>query len=83
MAAWILIALSVDIHPHISGSMRIMHIISGSPGSFRYSDALHEFLNCLSAGQQVNISDLSSGKDELLNDDLLSVAATLARWGAL
>ncbi|WP_028211712.1 hypothetical protein [Paraburkholderia mimosarum] len=56
---------------------------NGHCGSFRYSDALHEFLNCLSAGQQVNISDLSSGKDELLNDDLLSVAATLTRWGAL
>ena len=56
---------------------------NGHCGSFRYSRALHDFLNCLSAGQPVNISDRSSGKDKLLNDDLLSVAASLARWGAL
>ncbi|AIO65015.1 hypothetical protein [Burkholderia oklahomensis] len=56
---------------------------NGHCGSFRYSRALHDFLNSLSAGQQVNISDLSSGKDRLLNDDFLSVAASLARWGAL
>ncbi|MHA6845429.1 hypothetical protein [Ralstonia syzygii] len=56
---------------------------NGHCGSFRYSCGLHDFLNRLAAGQQVNISDLSSGKDRRLNDDLLSVAASLARWGAL
>ncbi|BDD93450.1 hypothetical protein OYT13_16220 [Pandoraea sp. XJJ-1] len=56
---------------------------NGHCGNFRYSRALHDFLSRLSAGQQVNISNLSSGKDRMLNDDLLSVAASLARWGAL
>lgn len=56
---------------------------NGHCSNFRYSRALHDFLNCLSAGQQLNILGLSSGKDKRLNDDLLSVAAALARWGAL
>lgn len=56
---------------------------NGHCGSFRYSHALYEFLNRLCAGQQLNISELSNGNDRLLNDDLLSVAASLARWGAL
>ncbi|VVE55910.1 hypothetical protein PHO31112_05040 [Pandoraea horticolens] len=51
--------------------------------SFRYSRVLHDFLDRLSAGQQVNISDLTRGDDKLLNEDLLSVVASLARWGAL
>ncbi|RQR40597.1 MULTISPECIES: hypothetical protein [unclassified Burkholderia] len=61
----------------------ILIAANGHCGSFRYSRALHDFLNHLSAGLQVDIADLSSGKDKLLNDDLLNVAASLARWGAL
>ncbi|SAL21397.1 hypothetical protein AWB71_01059 [Caballeronia peredens] len=60
----------------------ILIAANGHCGRFKYSRALHEFLNRLSAGQQVNIADLSSGKDRLLNDELVQVAASLARWGA-
>ncbi|MGC2943028.1 hypothetical protein [Burkholderia ambifaria] len=61
----------------------ILVAANGHCGSFRYSRALHDFLTRLSTGQQVDIADLLSGKDKLLNDDLLSVAESLARWGAL
>ncbi|MFJ2992381.1 hypothetical protein [Pandoraea sp. NPDC087047] len=61
----------------------ILIAANGHCGSFRYSRALHDFLNHLCTGQQVNLSDLSSGNDKVLNDDLLRVAASLARWGAL
>jgi hypothetical protein len=61
----------------------ILVAANGHCASFQYSRALHEFLGCLSTGRQVDISGLSGKNEELRDEDLLSVAASLARWGAL
>lgn len=61
----------------------ILVAANGHCASFKYSRPLNDFLNRLSTGQQVNIPNLSAGKDSPFNDDFLSVVASLARWGAL
>ncbi|WP_063552340.1 hypothetical protein [Burkholderia territorii] len=61
----------------------ILVAANGHCSSFRYSRVLHDFLNRLANGQHVNIADMSREQDPTLNDALLSVAASLAQWGAL
>ncbi|MGT0196845.1 hypothetical protein ACVHYJ_33050 [Burkholderia pyrrocinia] len=55
---------------------------NGHCASFKFSYSLNDFLNRLSVGQKVNISDFSGDKDHKSNDNFLNVVASLARWGA-
>ncbi|WP_254706940.1 hypothetical protein [Ralstonia pseudosolanacearum] len=80
----ILMALSGDIHPpileiHVDHAHNFGLTLRNGKTMFTWPGTRSDLVGMRFPDDE----PFNSGKDKLLNDDLLSVASSLARWGAL